>query len=157
MLDAVLALSAAVVALPADQVQMIEAASGSSVAPSISTAVEVPLSNGAGIVSGGLACFPSGRLHISDFVRSEGEFRELVNEAFQADQNSPRGSIIDRTQVSISLKAVNAKLCARGYGVFGMGDRRSLSGNSKFVFDWTYRVSTDVTKTGTTEIHSFEI
>lgn len=33
-----------------------------------------------------------------------------------------------------------------------MGDRRSLSGKSKFLFDWTYRVSAEAMLAGTNEI-----
>ncbi len=34
----------------------------------------------------------------------------------------------------VILTAVDANLCARGYGAFGMGDRRSLSGRASFTF-----------------------
>lgn len=151
VLAAVLLWSAAVAAVPAQQERRAEPLVAAINVPAIST-VGLPFSDGAGILSGGLVCIPSGRLHVSDFVRSEAEFRSLVDEALQADQNLSQGVTLDRPRISITLKAVNAKLCARGYGVWGMGDRRSLSGKSKFLFDWTYQVSTEVTLTGTNEI-----
>lgn len=35
----------------------------------------------------------------------------------------------------VSLKAINAKMCAKNFGVFGLGDRRSHSGRATFLFE----------------------
>lgn len=51
-------------------------------------------------------------------------------------------------ELAIDLKSIDAKLCAKGYGMFGTGDRRSMSGEVRFAFDWTLTPATGNLRTG---------
>lgn len=139
---------------PASSIQQTTVATGDDASQSTATPVTgslvAPVTDAAGVVSAGLACFPSGRLRIADFVRSESAFRDAVRDAFSGDPNAPR--LNGKATISVALKSIDARLCARGYGVFGMGDRRSMSGESKFAFDWTYQPNEGDLKMGSTQV-----
>lgn len=98
----------------------------------------VPLDARAGVAKAGMLCLPSGRLHVSDFVASEQEFSNQVGRAFErevgAETSFPSPAV---PSVRIVLTSIDAELCARKYGAFGMGNRRALSGRVEFHFAWS--------------------
>lgn len=93
-----------------------------------------PLNDSAGQARAGKLCFPNGKLHISDFVRSQQAFRQLVDDENQERSGSAASNPQTSDQTEISLTSVKASLCAKNWGAFGMGDRRSLSGKVTFNF-----------------------
>jgi len=79
----------------------------------------------------GLACFPNGKLRLRDFTASPLVARDTLSAALvQGEAGHP-------SVVSVTLLGMEGKLCARDYGVFGRGDRQSLSGAVTFRFGWT--------------------
>lgn len=46
------------------------------------------------------------------------------------------------TRIEVHLKSITSHLCASGWGVFGLGDKRSLSGEATFDFDWSLNGAT---------------
>ena len=100
--------------------------------------IVAPPSASAGTAMAGLLCLPSGRLRIAHFVAGEGDLLSQAQAAFAAaDRPSLGGGGQAPAKLSISLEGVEASLCARKYGTFGLGDRRSLSGRAEFRFSWS--------------------
>lgn len=92
----------------------------------------------AGTMKAGTLCLPSGRLHVSDFIAGDDEFKSQVQRALAAANSE---LLIERHlsggTLKIYLEGVEASLCARKYGMFGMGDRQSMSGGADFHFAWS--------------------
>lgn len=100
-------------------------------APVIAGTVAIASEDGVGSLSAGKLCLPKGRLRTRDFVASGDAFQLLLNESAQALGNR------DRLRSSaISLTAIDARLCAKGWGAFGTGDTQALSGKAAFRFEW---------------------
>lgn len=95
------------------------------------------LNESAGQARAGKLCFPNGKLHISDFVRSQQAFRQLLDDEIQERSGSAASNPQTSDQTEISLASVKASLCAKNWGAFGMGDRKSLSGKVAFNFTLT--------------------
>lgn len=102
-----------------------------------------PLNESAGQARAGKLCFPNGKLHVSDFVRSQQAFRQLVDDKNQEDSRSASSNTDSSVQTEISLTFVKASLCAKNWGAFGMGDRRRLSGKVAFNFTLTTTASNE--------------
>jgi hypothetical protein len=87
----------------------------------------------AGVLRAGLLCLPSGTAQVADFVSSEIDFQRVLDNVASAlaASKSSRFSPIR----SVRLTGLNAKLCARSYGVFGMGDKVSHSGTVQVTFE----------------------
>lgn len=96
-----------------------------------------PLNESAGQARAGKLCFPNGKLHISDFIRSQQAFRQLVDDENQERSGSAGSNPQTSDQTEISLASAKASLCAKNWGAFGMGNRRSLSGKVTFNFTLT--------------------
>lgn len=93
-----------------------------------------------GTASAGWACLPSGTLHIHDFVTDDAEMKRVLQEIWQekysdSDQSAASANILKK--LSITLTSAHTKLCAKSYGVFGLGNRSSLSGRAEFTFSWS--------------------
>lgn len=79
----------------------------------------------------GLACFPNGKLRLRDFAVSPLVARDTLSAALGEGEGGHLSA------VAVTLLGMEGKLCARDYGVFGRGDRQSLSGAVTFRFSWT--------------------
>ena len=82
-----------------------------------------------GSVSAGLMCLPKGQLRVADFVDGRTGFTQSVFEAWKL-----RSNLVTVQIAEVHLTAVNVKLCARSWGLFGRGDTKSLSGRVEFRF-----------------------
>lgn len=92
----------------------------------------------AGTAKAGMLCLPSGGFRVADFVASDVEFANQAREAFLS--NGARATTAAQPEADglrIRLDRIEASLCARKYGAFGLGDKRSLSGQVEFEFSWT--------------------
>lgn len=85
----------------------------------------------------GLMCFPNGALRIKDFVPAEGDFQLAADRALRDLGASATPLRAAGVTFTLHLKAVKASLCARSWGVFGRGDRSSLSGTATVTFAWS--------------------
>lgn len=93
---------------------------------------------GAGIAKAGTLCLPSGRLHVGDFVEDAEDFTSQVRAAFNAANiEQPINQAVPSRMLKVSLEGIAASLCARKFGVFGRGDRQSMSGSADFHFTWS--------------------
>lgn len=81
----------------------------------------------------GLACLPNGKLRLRDFAPSPLLARDMLAETLGKAEAEGRAA----SRLSVTLQGLEGKLCARDYGVFGRGDRQSLSGVVTFNFAWT--------------------
>ena len=96
--------------------------------------VELPFDARAGSMKAGKLCFPSGVLRVFDFVSSDRELREITEQAVRANLSASEGSNLPNLE--LKLTAIDASLCAKNYGMFGLGDRRSFSGRTTIKFMW---------------------
>ena len=87
----------------------------------------------AGVLRAGLLCLPSGSAQVADFVSSEAEFQRVLDEVVDPLVASGKRQLVPIR--SVRLSALDAKLCARGYGVFGLGDKVSHSGTVQVSFE----------------------
>lgn len=90
------------------------------------------LSDGAGILKAGLLCIPKGRARVADFVPSEAAYRRIFEDAAY-----DKGEASSLAANWPTLTRIDANLCAKGFGVFGMGDKRSMSGRVSFTFQFS--------------------
>lgn len=91
----------------------------------------------AGIMKAGTLCLPSGRLHVSDFIAGN-DFKSQVQQALALPNGELRTEPPQSSRMlKIDLEGVEASLCARKYGMFGLGDRQSMSGAADFHFAWS--------------------
>ena len=100
------------------------------------TGLAAGLADHAGAKRAGLMCLPNGNLRVRDFVYGETDFNGIVSEALAAAQPAAAALVADGTTLSLKLVSIDAKLCARAWGVFWHGDRVSLSGKASMTFDW---------------------
>ncbi|MFM6830630.1 MAG: hypothetical protein ACKOVA_09920 [Novosphingobium sp.] len=100
--------------------------------------VDFPLAKTVGPIRAGTLCLPKGSMRGSDLVSDEGQFALLVRQVL--DERAARGqrSLGDGAVpgIELHLKAAAVKLCAKSWGMFGMGDTKSLSGDVQFSFAW---------------------
>jgi hypothetical protein len=91
-----------------------------------------------GTLGAGLACLPKGKLKRSDFVADPAEMQQDLRDAMAALDPAKRAALSQggTAPLSIELREISTRLCNKTYGVFGMGDTRSLSGEARFVFGW---------------------
>ena len=102
----------------------------------------------AGVAKAGTLCLPSGRLHVSDFVAGDGDLTDRAQQALSTVRNE-RGLLAQPPSgrmLKIYLEGIDASLCARKYGMFGLGERRAMSGSMDFHFTWS------VSRTGTVAV-----
>ncbi|MFM9934950.1 MAG: hypothetical protein ACKVOL_01990, partial [Novosphingobium sp.] len=95
------------------------------------------LGDHAGQRRAGLLCMPNGGMKVRDFVSSNFAFKSIVDQALQDMKPKAAVLVADGTTLTISLKGIKAKLCARSWGAFGKGDRVSLTGTATVTFDWS--------------------
>lgn len=100
--------------------------------------VDFPLEQSVGPLRAGQLCMPKGALRGTDLVRDDQEFALLVRQALDDLASRGASSLGDGTapRIDVHLKAVAVKLCARSWGMFGLGDTKSLSGDAEFTFSW---------------------
>lgn len=106
--------------------------------PLLQAIVSLAFDATAGTAKAGMLCMPNGRFRVADFVVSDSEFSARAREALlpRADAaKREKSAAIERLR--ITLDRIDASLCARKYGAFGLGDRRSLSGQIEFEFSWS--------------------
>jgi hypothetical protein len=89
-----------------------------------------------GPLRAGKLCLPNGKVRVRDFISGQSAFGSMVTEAMD-DLDSARKARLSalKTPVSVHLVGIKAKLCARDWGAFGYGDRRSLAGEAAFTFE----------------------
>ncbi|HET9628625.1 MAG TPA: hypothetical protein VFP14_03990 [Novosphingobium sp.] len=79
----------------------------------------------------GLACLPNGKIYLRDFAPSPLLARDQLADALDRMGAAPLAT------VAVTLLSLEGKLCARDFGMFGRGDRQSLSGAVTFRFAWS--------------------
>lgn len=86
-----------------------------------------PEAQAAGVAQkAGMLCLPNGSLRLRDFMPSaEAAQAELVAAHPLAEE------------LTVTLSGMGGKLCARDYGMFGLGKRQSFTGEVSFRFEWT--------------------
>jgi hypothetical protein len=98
--------------------------------------VDIPFASTVGPLRAGKLCFPNGKLRVRDFVSGQSAFGVMVTEAVDGLESNRKARLLaSKTPVSIHLTEIKAKLCARDWGAFGYGDRRSLAGEAAFTFE----------------------
>ena len=104
-------------------------AAAASAAPRASIAF--PLSDVVGPVRAGLLCLPNGNLHGRDFLRSDADLAVRLQEVMAEGDQTDHGTL------TVRLQSLSVSLCAKSWGVMGMGDRKALSGKADFAFAWS--------------------
>ncbi|CAM8636318.1 MULTISPECIES: hypothetical protein [Sphingobium] len=99
----------------------------------ITTSIDFPLESAVGPVRAGLLCLPKGTVRGKDFVRSQRDLARMVRQA-ASEQNGTGRAFAD---LQIHFQGLRVQLCAKSWGVFGMGDTQALSGKADFVFAWS--------------------
>lgn len=96
--------------------------------------IVVPRGSIVGTRAAGLLCLPSGRLVLEDFVPDQDAFKEQVDREIALK----RPLFTQPFAISsVVLVRIESKLCAKDYGVFGTGNKRTLYGSAKFSFEHT--------------------
>ena len=94
----------------------------------------LPEANAAAVSrAAGLLCLPNGSLHLNDFMPSAEAAHAVLSAAL------PRGDAARQPELIVTLSGIGGKLCARDYGMFGMGKRQSFTGSVSFRFEWSAR------------------
>ena len=103
-----------------------------------SSAVDIPFSTAVGSLRAGKLCLPHGKMRVRDFVSGQSAFGLMLSQAV-AELNSERQTQLSILSplVSVHLVGISAKLCAKNWGVFGLGDRSSLAGDAAFTFEFS--------------------
>jgi hypothetical protein len=99
--------------------------------------VDMPLAAAVGPLRAGKLCLPNGKVRVRDFVSSQSAFAAMVTDALAAlaaDRKARLSAL--GPPVSVHLVGISAKLCAKEWGAFAFGDRKSLSGDAAFAFEW---------------------
>jgi hypothetical protein len=105
-----------------------------------SATINLPFDKKVGSVRAGTLCFPKSSIRVSQFVESSRDFRRAIQEHLnvasdvEASRRPASGPML-----SFSLTDIEAKLCAKDWGVFGSGDTKALSGHVVFHFGWAMR------------------
>ncbi|MGH6785669.1 MAG: hypothetical protein ACREBO_02475 [Novosphingobium sp.] len=93
----------------------------------------------AGISGAGLLCLPKGVLQIGDFVESNRDFQRRLEIAIERRNGAvafvPTAGL--GSELTVRLVELESKLCAKSWGVFGLGNTKALSGKVRLVFAWT--------------------
>lgn len=114
--------------------------------------ISASLDERVGRLSAGTLCLPNGLLHLRDFVEGDSDFATIASQSlwgFEQARVNRRGEV---PSISIDLKSTTAKLCAKAWGAFGMGNTKSLSGDVSFVFDWSSTSSSGLRRSGSSTI-----
>ncbi len=74
----------------------------------------------------------------TDLVSDESQFALLVRQVLDERAARGQGSLGDGSapKIELRLKSAAVKLCAKSWGMFGMGDTKSLSGDVQLSFAW---------------------
>lgn len=104
----------------------------------LNVTIAAGLADRAGPRRAGALCFPHGAFKVRNFAANDAAFRTIVERALRNRKAALPALVANGTTLTISLKAIKANLCARGWGAFGQGDRVSLSGNAAVTFDWAF-------------------
>lgn len=121
---------------------MVDVAQKGTVLENLGVSIAVDQGATVGIRSTGLVCIPTSRLVLEDFVPDQEAFKERVAKELSLMNSA---DAVHTTIKSIRLVKIEAKLCAKRYGVFGTGDKRSLSGKAVFTFDYVGTRNASVT------------
>jgi len=102
----------------------------------LSTEIEPLREARVGSLSAGIFCLPRGSLYREDFVGSVSDFRdvvesELANYRERASTDVEKSLGLER----VALRSIDARLCAKKYGVWGTGEQSALSGRISIQFD----------------------
>ncbi len=106
--------------------------------PVINVMTDIQYRTRIGHLRAGKVCLPNAALYFEDLYVSKSRLNELV---YLAVQNLPAGKFKSRvkaTGLNLRLVDVDAKLCAKSWGLFGSGARDQLSGTVRLVFQWSH-------------------
>ncbi|SEJ58995.1 hypothetical protein SAMN05518849_11127 [Sphingobium sp. AP50] len=78
---------------------------------------------------------PNGKLRGSDFLRSQDDLGLLVQRALS--KREADATIRPADKIDVRFQKLRVKMCARSWGVLGVGDRKALSGSAEFTFGWS--------------------
>lgn len=114
------------------------AAQSSAQNPIINVFTDLQYRTRVGHLRAGKLCLPNAALYFDDFYVSKSRLIELV---YLAVHNLTAGkfkSKVEAEGLNIRLVDVDAKLCARSWGMFGSGARDQLSGSVHLAFQWSF-------------------
>lgn len=105
--------------------------------PQIKSYILVPLNKKVGSVRAGTLCLPKGSMSRAEIYLDEREFSGMLADAIERQGLEGYSSDLHVPKIlKVELHNITVRLCAKNWGVFGLGDRESLSGNAQFYFAW---------------------
>lgn len=96
--------------------------------------VDLPFDTRVGSLKAGKLCFPSSVLRVSDFVTSNRELRIIFEDALLSKARPVAGPGLKRVEFAIA--GIDARLCAKNFGMLGLGDRQALTGRTTIELMW---------------------
>lgn len=99
---------------------------------------DFPLNSSIGPLRAGQLCLPKGSVRGTDLISDDHQFDLLVRQVLDERANGSQYLLGDgrAPKVEVHLRSAAVKLCAKSWGMFGMGDTKSLSGKAAFTFTW---------------------
>lgn len=99
---------------------------------------DMQLSRSVGPLRAGQFCLPKGSITGADFISDTQQFDLLMRQTLDAQAPANKVSLGSGSapKIEVHLKSAAVKLCAKSWGMFGMGDTKSLSGKAAFTFTW---------------------
>jgi hypothetical protein len=95
---------------------------------------EIQAGAGVGSRAAGKLCLPNGKLRRRDFLYGEEDAQWTLDRML-----AQRGvSEAKRGRIDVALTGIAVKLCARDWGVFGHGDRETLTGTVRTTWGWRF-------------------
>jgi hypothetical protein len=100
--------------------------------------IDFPLHSSIGPLRAGQLCLPKGSVRGSDLIADGNQFDLLVRQVLEEQASGGQSSLGNGAvpKVEVHLRSAAVKLCAKSWGMFGMGDTKSLSGDVEFTFAW---------------------
>ncbi|WP_156135700.1 hypothetical protein [Novosphingobium subterraneum] len=99
---------------------------------------DLQLKRSVGRLRAGQFCLPKGSISGADFISDTPQFDLLMRQTL--DAQPPTDQILlgsgSAPKIEVHFKSAEVKLCAKSWGMFGMGDTKSLSGKAAFTFTW---------------------
>lgn len=147
------AAAALLLALAAPQLAPSPAPGGVDAAGPVAS-ITMALDRRTGMAGAGLACLPAGVTTGRQFVADQQEFASVLRSelADLPPGMAARLPFAGGGHGAIALAGIDSKLCAKGYGMFGRGDTRSVAGSATFSFDWSATNAGGIPRQGSSRI-----
>lgn len=99
---------------------------------------DLQLNRSVGPLRAGQFCLPKGSITGADFIPDTQQFDLLMRQTLDAQSPAAQLSLgtSSAPKIEVHFKSAAVRLCAKSWGMFGMGDTKSLSGKADFTFAW---------------------